>query len=751
MERHLQSGLASWPAKLILVVVGMSAAGCGMEIAGPDSPSSPAAVETTTRSLTDPGVPAMEYGPIPRLVGLRFIRLRASEGDQAPVFVARLKSVVAAANNIYDKMGLKFFIQAIDDGVAPNLAAPAGTGSYTWEDIWSEAAQVAPVSHETYAPETTMSPSAWLHVIAKQNFSPLTAIIWVLPAGTPYVNQGARPSGDPVTNSIIVRADVQNGSRDNFAHELGHWLNLTHTDNASSTAGLNYSTPPDPTDNPRNICILWDHFFIPAGITPQITSNRYFYSRVDCENFLATRGLSYSAARSLSLDDSPANKCSAECIADHANGCSADRPVCVYLIDSATRKRGMRHYDEWYTSDDPQLKGVSQPKNGKYSYEVMSYAPFGSWNHEHMVSPAQVEAIEKTFLYHQRTAASCAGQTEAGHTNWVQHGSTGIYVDVDTSDCGFTSTPLYFSSLGGAGAHWDVMGSSSIYSPTPTGFRIYVNVAAGISPALANQNGWRINWQAHPPGLNHPAGTAAETLCTGEGTGEWQQAGANVVIQEIDTTACGFTDVPQYFTSLGGFGSHWTTRGATSVRLPTPTGFHVAVHQNGITPEVAAARGWNINWKALLPNSQFAYTCTGKSVGGTNATWQTLGGGVLFMDVDTSACSEFTEEPLVFTSLEGNGSHSVLQGVTSIHDPTAAGFRIYLKSGVTAAVANSTAWAVNWALHPRRQLIRPICPHDCNAFCAADCAGLSGNAAVICRDECETWCHRIECGGISGT
>ena len=106
----------------------------------------------------------------------------------------------------------------------------------------------------------------------------------------------------------------------------------------------------------------------------------------------------------------------------------------------------------------------------------------------------------------------------------------------------------------------------------------------------------------------------------------------------------------------------------------------------------------------------------------------------------------------MFTSLESNGSHVILQGATSIHDASAAGFRMYLKkSGVTAAVANDTSWTVNWVLHPRRPLVEPSCPHNCNTFCSASCSGLAGNAAVICMSDCDTWCHRLECSGSSGS
>lgn len=89
------------------------------------------------------------------------------------------------------------------------------------------------------------------------------------------------------------------------------------------------------------------------------------------------------------------------------------------------------------------------------------------------------------------------GRTTPGSTNWVQYSSDGLYVDVDTSSAGFTSTPYYFTSLGGNISHWATTGATSIYYPTSNSFRVYVKFTAGtITPAQANRWGWHINWTA---------------------------------------------------------------------------------------------------------------------------------------------------------------------------------------------------------------------------------------------------------------
>ncbi|MFP2913779.1 S8 family peptidase, partial [Pyxidicoccus sp. 3LFB2] len=79
--------------------------------------------------------------------------------------------------------------------------------------------------------------------------------------------------------------------------------------------------------------------------------------------------------------------------------------------------------------------------------------------------------------------------------------------------------PLYFTSLGGTSSHWTNLGATAIYTPTATGFRVYLR-SPGITPALANQWGWHLNWQAAANNLRQPA------LCTGQtaqGGTNWQQ------------------------------------------------------------------------------------------------------------------------------------------------------------------------------------------------------------------------------------
>jgi subtilisin family serine protease len=293
--------------------------------------------------------------------------------------------------------------------------------------------------------------------------------------------------------------------------------------------------------------------------------------------------------------------------------------------------------------------------------------------------------------------ATCAGQTTPGSTNWQAYFNTGVYVDINTSVCGFTSTPLYHTTIGGTNGHWMTEGATSIYSPTPTGFRVYVFYATGITPAQANQWQWHINWNATPNNISSPA------LCTGRttpGSTNWQVYTANDVFVDVNTAACGFSSRPEYFTSLGGNSEHWRAQGATAIYFPSATGFRIYLHRpTGLTPTQANNLQWHINWLAVPFNTANADLCNGQTVAGST-NWQNYSPTGIFLDVDTSACS-LSSTPRYLTSLVGN-SHWKTLGATSIYLPTATGFRIYVyqADGLDAAEANLWNWHLYWTAVP---------------------------------------------------
>jgi hypothetical protein len=100
-----------------------------------------------------------------------------------------------------------------------------------------------------------------------------------------------------------------------------------------------------------------------------------------------------------------------------------------------------------------------------------------------------------------QSALIVRGSTPVGNTAWqLYNGGEGIFVDIDTSSAGFKTTPIYITSLGGNNGHWGTTGATSIYQATPQGFRVYVRWSSGgeLTPTVANQVGWHINWIAVP-------------------------------------------------------------------------------------------------------------------------------------------------------------------------------------------------------------------------------------------------------------
>ena len=120
---------------------------------------------------------------------------------------------------------------------------------------------------------------------------------------------------------------------------------------------------------------------------------------------------------------------------------------------------------------------------------------------------ALITVINQPTPVLSQTVQIARGSTPVGTTAW-QHFffpeagvmGEGVFVDVDTSSAGFTTTPIYITSLGGTTHHWATTGATSIYAPTPTGFRVHIRYSNGapLTPAIANGFGWYINWIAVP-------------------------------------------------------------------------------------------------------------------------------------------------------------------------------------------------------------------------------------------------------------
>lgn len=76
--------------------------------------------------------------------------------------------------------------------------------------------------------------------------------------------------------------------------------------------------------------------------------------------------------------------------------------------------------------------------------------------------------------------------------------------------------------------------------------------------------------------------------------------------------------------------------------------------------------------------------------------WIQYSDGGVAVEVDTSHAG-FSAPPYYFTSLGGHTNNWMAQGVTSIYEPTAKGFRVHIgHRELTTAQAREWGWYVNW-------------------------------------------------------
>lgn len=91
----------------------------------------------------------------------------------------------------------------------------------------------------------------------------------------------------------------------------------------------------------------------------------------------------------------------------------------------------------------------------------------------------------------------CSGVSP--YTLWQPYLTYGMSMDINTTQCNFNSTPLYFVSLGGISAHFGIGGYTAIYSPTRNSFTIYaapifVSYTYTIMLNYSQTFQWNINW-----------------------------------------------------------------------------------------------------------------------------------------------------------------------------------------------------------------------------------------------------------------
>jgi hypothetical protein len=280
----------------------------------------------------------------------------------------------------------------------------------------------------------------------------------------------------------------------------------------------------------------------------------------------------------------------------------------------------------------------------------------------------------------------CGGTTTPGATEWKQYSGKWLYVDVDTSKCEFKETPHYVSAMQGTTSHWTSKGSSEIYKPTPTGFRIYIHIE--LSPAKANERKYAIHWFGAEPD------TKTDDICVGQAA-NWKAYHSDMY-QDVDTSSCGFTDRPIYVTSMQGKTSHWTSTGSSEVYKADKDSFRQYIDGSNPSTALSSSYDYRTNYIAVSASAASPNGCAGRT---SPSDWVKYSGEGIYVDVDMSKCG-FSSTPVIVSSLHGKSSHWVSTGSSELYSPSETKFRIYIHT--TASIVSGLKysgdyeWSIEW-------------------------------------------------------
>jgi len=424
-----------------------------------------------------------------------------------------------------------------------------------------------------------------------------------------------------------------------------------------------------------------------AGSTPQGSTkwvkytNRGLYADVDT----STCGFSKTPVYKTSLGGRSGNW--------QATGTSS-----VY---KATKK-GFRIYVYWFGGNIP----PSKARGWRWHIKWIAH-PVGSVSHP---------GGKKT----------CAGMTS--HKVWHAYKPAkgkGIYADVVTGCKFWGATPRYVTAVAGTSHHWKAMGVSEAYSPTATGFRVYLWSDSGISPAKAKKWSWHVQWIA---------AAAAPRLCSGgtpKGRTRWSKYGNHGITSVVSTEACGMLDRPVYVASMGGTGNHWLSKGSSAIYADTWKSFQTYIYRQSISVRNANKWNWHMNFLAFPAGKSKSGICAGETVPGATS-WKQYHSTGLYVDVDTSMCG-FSQTPVYKSSIGGASHHWVTQGSSAIYFSSKNKFRVYIyQPKIKAKQAIQWKWHIKWVAHPKGEVVLP--------GGSKSCAGISSQNAwkVYARDSIYT-------------
>ena len=115
-----------------------------------------------------------------------------------------------------------------------------------------------------------------------------------------------------------------------------------------------------------------------------------------------------------------------------------------------------------------------------------------------MISLGQIQLNQTNSSLTTKKSYYCSGVSS--YTLWTQYSSTAITMNIDTSNCSFNSTPLYFTSVDGIGDHYDLIGYTAIYTAKNDSFKVYArsfmtyNSSSAAMLTASQIKQWCVNW-----------------------------------------------------------------------------------------------------------------------------------------------------------------------------------------------------------------------------------------------------------------
>ncbi len=246
-------------------------AACG-STDGDSAPEEPTADAPAALALASP--------VINREIPIRFVQF--IDGTNDALGITSLNEQIAGANAIFAKAGVRFSLAGTTN--VTSSAFVVLDANYTWPSPASAAPPVAfkPGCSPNFLSGTQTDEEMALFQGASYCGDPREILVYTV-RSSPQA-EGAYPWE---ANAVFIpRSNMGAGNR-TFAHELGHYLGLSHSFRGAGLAydltNANLKNPQ--TGGPAALADFWDLVYKPADLPPATAGNVYFNSRAEAASY----------------------------------------------------------------------------------------------------------------------------------------------------------------------------------------------------------------------------------------------------------------------------------------------------------------------------------------------------------------------------------------------------------------------------------------------------------------------------------